>query len=123
MVDTTLFTFRSGIREVTRKLGDGKEHKLYFKAKTPTELALFTGAERRYPETPEGDVQRETNRAEFIASSLCDEAGELLFASKAEGKGAAGKPDPQAIPPSMKLELCLMITAESNRSDAALGKG
>lgn len=122
MTDVALFTFRSGIREVKRKLGDGQEHSLYFKVKTPNELALYLGAEKRYPETAEGDLLREATRAEFVASSLCDEAGELLFASKAEGKKAAGKPDPQTIPPMMKMELAFMILTESNRSDAAVGK-
>jgi hypothetical protein len=121
MTDTSLFTFRSGIREVKRKLGDGQEHTLYFRAKTPSELALFMGAEKRYPETDAGDILRETTRAEFIATSLCDEAGELLFRSKGE-KGNE-KPDPQLIPPLMKLELSFMIMQESNRSDAAVGKG
>lgn len=115
MTDTSLFTFRSGIREVKRKLGDGQVHTLYFKAKTPNELALFMGAEKRYPATDEGDILRETTRADFIASSLCDEAGNLLF-----GKGKA---DAQSIAPLMKMELAFMIVSESNRSDAEVGKG
>ena len=103
-MDKSLLMFRGGVRSIKKKLSDGNEHTLYYKAKTPTEIVLYLGAERRFVDSPESDVAREKLRAEFIANSLCDENGELLFT----------KEEAMLIPASLKLEICFFIHTGSN---------
>lgn len=109
------FFFRSGVRSAERKM-DGQLVTLHFKAKTPNELALFMAAESRTKDA--GDdasvLAREQHRAAFVASSLCDEAGKLIFTNAEQV---------QQVPPLMKMELAYMIVQESNKTDSALGKG
>jgi hypothetical protein len=91
---------RGGVCTADRKLADGEEHTLHFKAKTPTEVALFSAAESRWQNTGDEAVkEREKRRAAFIASSLCDESGALLM-TEAEA---------EQIPASLRPELCSMI--------------
>jgi hypothetical protein len=85
-------------------MADGEEHTLYFLAKTPTELALFAGADGRYTQDEKGDLARQKNRAKFIGESLCEEDGTLLLTSE----------EALLIPPSLKTELCALIFEVSN---------
>lgn len=111
-MDKSLLLFRGGVRSTTKKLADGNEHAIHYKAKTPDEIATFLGAERRYTQDEAGDLAREKRRAEFIASSLCDEGGQpLMTADEARG-----------IPNTLKPELCALIVDGSNKtSDAGNG--
>lgn len=94
----------SGIRSAEKTLVDGEVHTLYFKAKTPADVAAFTGAERRIENTEAGDQLRELVRAEFIAKSLCNEDGTLMFTVE----------EAKLIPATLKPELCQMILVGSN---------
>jgi hypothetical protein len=108
---------RGGVRAFKLMLGTKaapQERSIYFKAKSSQEIAVFLGAERRYPDNEQGDVLRERTRASFIATALCDEAGSLAFKSAEEA---------MALPNLVKLELCNSIVRESGRTDAELGKG
>lgn len=107
-----LLIFRGGVRSEKKTLSDGNEHTLYYKARTPTEVALFVGAERRYPETEAGDLLREKTRAKFIADSLCDEAGVTLMTAD----------EALLIPATLKPELCWLVIGGSNAAGEA-GKG
>jgi hypothetical protein len=99
-----LLLFRGGVRSVKKTLADGEEHTLYYKARTPAECAAFAGAERRYPDTPEGDALREKTRAKFLAESMCDEAGEPLLTLE----------EAAMLPMTLKPELCLLIVQGSS---------
>jgi hypothetical protein len=112
VVDKALLLFRGGVRSVTKTLADGNEHVLHYKAKTPNEIALYVGAEGRYTNDAAGDLARQKARAEFIASSLCNEDGSpLLTADEAMN-----------IPATLKPELCGLIVKGSNEIGDA-GKG
>lgn len=103
-MDKTLLLFRGGVRSAIKKLADGAEHTLYYKARTPDEIALFLGAQRRIADDAEGDIERQRQRAAFIAASLCTESGEPLL-TVAEAR---------MIPATFKPELCEMIVIGSN---------
>ena len=103
-MDKALLMFHGGVRSAVKTLSDGKEHTLHFRAKTPSEVALFLGGERRYSDDEAGDKLRERKRAEFIAGALCDEAGAALMTSE----------EATLIPATLKPELCQMIVQSSN---------
>lgn len=93
-----------------KTLADGKEHTLYFKAKSTTEVATFLGAERRdKDETEADDLAREGRRAKFIATSLCEEDGSVVMTLD----------EAMQIPATLKPELCQMIVAGSNKPAGA----
>jgi hypothetical protein len=104
-----LLLFRGGVRSDKKTLSDGNEHTLYYKARTPTEVALFVGAERRYAETEAGDLMREKTRAKFIAASLCDEGGSPLLTED----------EALLIPATLKPEICWMVIGGSNTAGEA----
>ncbi len=104
MVDKSLLMFRGGIRTATKKLADGNEHQLHYKAKTPDEIAVFLGAQGRFTQDEAGDLARQRTRAKFIASSLCNEDGTPLM-TEAEA---------MLIPATLKPELCELIVVGSN---------
>jgi hypothetical protein len=103
-MDKSLFMFRGGVRTITKKLADGTEHTIYYKAKTPNEIALFLGAEGRVPNDEKGDLLRQEIRANFIADSLCNEDGSLLMT----------RADALLIPSTLKPEICQFIVTGSN---------
>ena len=74
-MDKALLMFRGGIRSVKKMLSDGNKHTLYYKAKTPNELAAHFGAEQAFTSDEAGNVARQKYRAKFIASSMCTEDG------------------------------------------------
>lgn len=111
-VDKSLLMFRGGVRSAKKTLADGQEHTLYYKARTPNELAAYFGAESSFANDAEGNVARQKARAKFIASSLCTEDGEPLM-TLAEAEMVLG---------SLKAEICNMIVAGSNDAGDA-GKG
>jgi hypothetical protein len=100
----SLLMFHGGIRSAKKTLVDGEEHTLYFKAKTPAEITAFVGSQQRLKDNEEGDKLRQKQRAEFIASSMCDEDGKLEFTVE----------EAMLIPATLKPELCQMILVESN---------
>lgn len=104
MFDKSLLLFSAGIRAVKKTLVDGNEHTLHFRVKTPQEITMFLGSERRYAEDYEGDLMRDKKRAEFITSSMCDEAGDPLLTLE----------QAMQIPSTLKPELCQMIVTGSN---------
>lgn len=108
MVDKTLLLVNvGGVLSDVQKLSDGNEHTLHFKAKSSAEVAAFWGFVRRSKDESEtSDLARERRSAEFIASSLCDEVGVLVF---------SGADEAMAVPPTLKVELVNMIIAGSNK--------
>jgi hypothetical protein len=105
-----LLMYRGGVCSAKKKLVDGEEHTLFFKAKTPTDVAMFSGAETRWQNLDDKAMKaREDRRAAFIASSLCDEQGTLLM-TEAEA---------QCIPATLKPELCSMIIEGSSETGDA----
>ncbi len=96
--------FRGGVRSITKTLGDGNEHTLYYKARTPNELAAHLGAESAFKEDEAGSVARQKLRAKFIGSSLCTESGEPLMTTA----------EAELIPGTLKAELVALILAGSN---------
>lgn len=112
MLDKSLLMFRGGVRSVSKKLADGEEHMLFYKAKTPNEIAVFLGAQGRFTQDEAGDLARQKTRAKFIAESLCNEDGSPLM-TEAEA---------QMIPATLKPELCELIVTGSNEIGDA-GKG
>lgn len=110
-MDKSLLMFTGGVRSGDVKLADGNEYKVHFKSKTPDEVTLFLGAERRYTNDDAGDLAREKGRAKFIAASLCNEAGEP-FMTEAEAR---------MIPASFKPVLCNLIVEDSSKVGADVG--
>lgn len=104
MVDKALLLFRGGLRSGKKKLADGNEHTLHFKAKTPEEIALFLGAQNRVPDDEAGDLFRQELRAKFIATALCNEDGSILLTL----------PEARLIPATLKPQLCAMILTGSD---------
>lgn len=111
-MDKGLLLFRGGVRSAKKKLADGNEHALFFRAKTPNEIALYVGAMGRITNDEAGDIARQTIRARFIATSLCHEDGSALL-TEAEA---------ELVPATLKPELCQMIMEGSNDLGDA-GKG
>lgn len=121
-MDKSLLMFRGGVRSAVKKLATGElneigepitqEHTLYYKAKTPNELAAHFGAEGAFAADEAGSVARQKHRARFIASSMCDESGEPLM-TVAEAEMILG---------SLKAEIVNMIVIGSNEAGDA-GKG
>jgi hypothetical protein len=111
-MDKALLMFRGGVRSAKRKLADGNEHSLHFKAKTPNEIALFLGSQNRISDDEAGDIARQDLRAKFIATSLCHEDGSLLMTED----------EAKLIPATLKPQLCEMILLGSNEIGDA-GKG
>ena len=109
MMKELLMVARGGVLSATKTLSDGNEHTLYFKARTAAEVVAFAGAEKRFPDTDEGDLAREKNRAKFIADSLCDEAGAALMTVD----------EAMLIPSTFKPELCGMVLTGSNKAGKA----
>jgi hypothetical protein len=111
-VDKALLLFRGGVRTATKTLSDGQDHQIFYKAKTPDEIAVFLGAQSRFTPDKAGDLMRQKTRAEFIASSLCNEDGSPLMTDA----------EAQMIPATLKVELGEMIVRGSNEIGDA-GKG
>ena len=111
-MDKSLLMFRGGVKSAKKKLSDGNEHELHFLARTPDEIALYLGAEQRVSDDVAGDVARQLLRARFIAASLCYPDGSLLMSLE----------EAQAVPATLKPELCQMIVFGSNSIGEA-GKG
>jgi hypothetical protein len=115
----SLLMFRGGVRSATKALNTGKvdaegkpvteEHTLYYKARTPNELAAHFGAESAFTNDEAGSVARQKHRAKFIAASMCDEAGQSLMTT-AEAELILG---------SLKAEIVNMIVVGSNESGDA----
>lgn len=96
--------FRGGVRAFAKVYEDGTSETFHYKARTPNELAAFSGAENVLGTDAEGAVKRQKLRAKFIAESLCDESGEpVVTAAEAE-----------KIPAPTKVELCQLILDGSN---------
>jgi hypothetical protein len=108
----SLLLFRGGIRTITKTLADGQEHKLYYKARTPNELAHHFGAEEAFSKDADGQVARQKHRARFIADAMCNEDG-TQFVTIAEAEKILG---------SLKAELCNLIIVGSNEIDSEAGK-
>lgn len=108
-MDKSLLMYRGGVRSVVKRLADGNEHTLYYKAKTPNELAAYYGAEAAFAEDEKGNVERQKFRARFIAGSLCTEAGEPLL-TPAEAELITG---------TLKGEICAFIAIGSNEAGNA----
>lgn len=112
-MDKSLFMVKGGsVRFEEHTLADGQKHKVYYKVQTPNAIALHHGAERRYPQTPDGDIEREKTRAAFIAGALCNEDGTQLMTAQ----------EAQSLPVTLKFELCVMIANGSNKLDDAAKK-
>lgn len=108
-MDKSLLMFRGGVRSVVKTLADGNEHTLYYKARTPNELAAYFGAESTFEDGEKGNVARQKHRAKFIAESLCTEDGApLMTLAEAE-----------LIPGSLKAEICGFIVSGSNEAGVA----
>jgi hypothetical protein len=99
-----LLMFRGGVRSVSKTLADGQEHELFYRARTPNELAAHFGAENVLKDDAAGAVERQKMRARFIASSMCDEKGDPLMTVK----------EAEDIPGGLKAELLALIVAGSN---------
>jgi hypothetical protein len=105
-MDKSLLMYRGGVRSVVRTLSDGKEHTLYYKAKTPNELAAYFGALAVLEPGEQGSVARQKQNAKLIANSLCDEEGApLMTLAEAE-----------LIPATLKREICDFITIGSSEA-------
>lgn len=105
-MDKALLLYRGGVRSVVRTLADGAEHTLYYKARTPNELAVYFGAESTFGDDEKGNLARQKARARFIADSLCTEDGEpLLTLAEAE-----------LVPGTLKAEICQFVIAGSNEA-------
>jgi hypothetical protein len=111
-MDKALLLFRPGIRSFKKKLVDGQEHTMFYRAKTPDEIALYVGAMNRVSEDEAGDIARQTLRARFIATALCNEDGSPLMSEE----------EARLIPSTLKPELCTAIMEGSNEI-GDLGKG
>ena len=111
-MDLALLMFRSGIRSVKKTLVDGNEHELFYKARTPAQLAHYFGAEAAFTNDADGAEARHKHRAKFIAESMCTETGEpLMTVAQAE-----------LIPGTLKSEILAIVLAGSNDIGDA-GKG
>jgi hypothetical protein len=110
-MDKSLLLFRGGVRSAVKRLADGADHTLYYKARTPDEIAVFLGAQQRITPDAAGDLERQRQRAAFIAASMCTETGEPLLTED----------EARQIPATLKPELCEMIVVGSNEV-GALGK-
>lgn len=112
-MDKSLFMVKGGsVRSEMHTLADGQKHAIFYKVQTPSAIALHHGAERRYPATAEGDIEREKTRAAFIAGALCNEDGtQLMTAQEAQG-----------LPVTLKFDLCIMIANGSNRLEEDVKK-
>lgn len=107
-MDKSLLMYRGGVRTAKKTLADGNDHTLHYKAKTPTEIALFVGAQGRLRDKTDeqSDVAWQKLQAQFIASSLCNEDGSPLL-TEAEAL---------LIPTTLKPEICWLITSGSNEA-------
>lgn len=103
-MDKSLLLFRGGVRSAVKRLADGNDHTLYYKARTPDEIAVFLGGQQRITPDAAGDLERQRQRAAFLAASLCTETGEPLL-TEAEAR---------LIPATFKPELCEMVVMGSN---------
>lgn len=105
MNKSALFAAPGGtIKEGKLTLATG-EQTLFYRTRTPNEIARFAGSERRYPATEEGDLQREVSRAAFVAESFCNEDGSALMT----------KEEAQQIPSLVKFDLCMMVVTGSSQ--------
>lgn len=93
-----------GIKSSPFKCLDGVERTLHFKCKTQDEIVGFAGSLMRLKDDEEGDLKRQRIRAEFVASSLCDETGALLMTGD----------EAYLIPAITKVEMCELIIKLSN---------
>ncbi len=96
--------FRGGVRSVTKTLADGKEHPLYYKARTPTEVAACRGAIASFTSDEAGYIARDKYLGKFLANSMCNEDGSPLFTLD----------EAMQVPDNLKVELCLLIVEGSN---------
>lgn len=104
MSKDALFAAPGGtIKEGELNLATGAQ-KLFYRTRTPNEIACFAGAERRYSQSEEGDLQREVSRAAFVADSFCDEDGKPLMT----------KEEAQRVPTLVKFDLCMLVVTGSS---------
>lgn len=96
----------------TVKSEEWEGHTIYFRTRTPNEIACFAGGERRYEQTQEGDLQREVARSAFVADALCNEDGSPLMTAQ----------EAQSIPPLVKFELAMLIVTGSSKIGAETKK-
>ncbi len=118
-MDKSILMFRGGIRSEKKNLWTGKtddegkpvtvEHTLYYKARTPNELAAHFGAEGAFTSDEAGSVARQKHRAKFIAASLCTESGDPLM-TVAEAELILG---------GLKSEIVNMVVIGSNEAGDA----
>lgn len=99
MIDKNSLMFRGGIKSAKKNLSDGKEHTIFFKSRTPDEIAVFVGKQQRNADDTAGDLSRQKQRAEFISNSLCNEDGTQLMTVE----------EAQLIPMSLKAQICEMV--------------
>lgn len=103
-MDKSALLYRGGVKSVQRKLVDGELHTLFYKARTPEELAAYFGAQQTFKEDEKGAVERQKHRAKFISESLVNEDGSPLLTYE-EARG---------IPGTLKVEIVSFIIAGSN---------
>ena len=113
-MDKALLMYRAGVRSVKRTLADGKEHEIFYKAATPTEIALLGAAHARLAGKYDDDSAKAMQKlqAQFIADHLCNEDGSALMTVD----------EAMNIPTTLKPEICKFIVEGSNET-GDLGNG
>ncbi len=109
MLDKSLLMFRGGVRSTKKTLADGQEHTLYYKARTPNEIAGFLAADTALSNDEKGTLNRQKSRARFIAESLCDETGDPLMTTA----------EAEQIPVSLKVEIVALVIEGSSETGEA----
>lgn len=108
-MDKSLLMYRGGVRSVTKQLADGNEHQIFYKARTPSEIAGFRGAVSSFASDEKGQVARDKYMGRFLSSALVNEDGsQLLTVAESDN-----------VPDTLKLELCLLVIAGSTETGDA----
>lgn len=107
-MDKSLLMYRAGVRSTKRTLADGKEHDIFYKAATPSAVALFVAAQSRAngKNDDESVSAWQKKQAEFIAAHLCNDDGSALMTVD----------EAMNIPATLKPELCWLIVSGSNEA-------
>jgi hypothetical protein len=112
-MDASLFQFRGGVRSLgKKKLVDGNEYELFYKARTPSDVSGFRAGFSSFPDTEQGGIEREQFLTKFIAAAMCNEDGSALFTPQQAA----------LVPDTLKTELALLIVRGSSSLDPDLGK-
>lgn len=101
-----------GIRAETQTFADNQTETFHYRVRTPAELAAHFGALAALPQDGPGAVQAQALLTDFLAETLCDEAGAPIL-SKAEAA---------LISPRLKNQLRDIIVTGSSTVVADLGK-